>query len=133
MRETKAERLAKLHAQMCSLGLSVSETEQLRRIERALHRWGERECGMGDGCIERDEKTGKPYWLNSATMRRTAIRDGEAGALRKLGAIMAAHPRLLAYHQTDCRGCALYILRKRQVQDGENLDSVYTRGVAVCI
>jgi hypothetical protein len=52
--------------------------------------------------------------------------------LKRLGKIMAGHKRLLAYRQGDCRGCNLYILRKSQVAAGENVDSVYTRGVAVC-
>lgn len=56
--------------------------------------------------------------------RRWAIPDREAGALRRVAAVCAAlgcH----YYHQTDPRGCALYVSR-----DKLN-DADYTRGVGV--
>jgi hypothetical protein len=34
------------------------------------------------------------------------------------------------YIQGDCRGASLYILRQEDVE-GQNIDQVYTRGVAV--
>lgn len=113
------------------LGFSFEECQTLHRIQMTLNRWDEQECGTDNGCIERDEATGKPYWLNSTTMRRFPIKDREAGAIRRLDKIMAQHPELVAYHQGDCRGCSLYILTKEQVGQ-DRIDSIYTRGVAVC-
>ncbi len=66
------------------------------------------------------------------TMRRYPVADREKGALKRLAAIMAGHPELLAYHQTDCRGCMVYILKRSDIADGARIDSVYTRGMAVC-
>lgn len=115
---------------LMAIGISREHTEQLRRIGMTLHRWFELECGIDHGCIERDETTNKPYWLNSLTMRRTPIADREHGAYRRLQAIMAQYPTLTHYVQGDPRGCALYILTLEQL-DGRDIDSLYTRGIAV--
>jgi hypothetical protein len=115
---------------LANLGLSASEIQTLHRIERTLHGWAERECGTGNGCIDRDEETNKPFWLNATTGNRFPIQDREAGALRRLAKVMEAHPDLVYYHQGDPRGCALYILRVADV-DGQPLNQIYTRGIAV--
>jgi hypothetical protein len=132
MRITKAERIMALYNSLNGIGIATRDIEQLLRIERTLSRWSERECGTDNGCIERDETTGKPYWLNSTTMHRSPIADREAGAKRKLAGIMSRYPSLVAYIQGDPRGCALYILTKEQVGESD-IDSTYTRGIAVCI
>lgn len=124
-------RIADFYARMSALGFTFQETETLRRAELTLSRWSEMECGNDNGCIERDEATGKAYWLNSTSMRRTRIADRETGALKRVKAVIAAHPELTYYHQTDPRGCALYILRKSDCD--KPLDEIYTRGLAVCI
>lgn len=133
-----------LFQRLGALGFSYEEASQLRRIEMTLQRWAEGECGDSNDycstCIERDEETGKPYRvvmphnLPPSKATRTAIPDREAGALKRLKAIMARHPELAAYHQGDCRGCMLYLVRKSDlVQDGQELpiDQHYTRGLAV--
>lgn len=132
MTKKQFEAMHWFYENMTRLGFTRDEADTLRRIEMTLQRWGERECGDGYGRIERDDTTGKPYWLNSNTMRRYPIADKESGALKRLGKIMAVHTELVAYHQGDCRGCNLYILRKSDIKPGEDIGSVYTRGVAVC-
>lgn len=117
-----------------ALGISQDDAEALRRISMTLRRWFERECGDGNGCIERDEDTNKTYWLNSYTMRRSPIADRETGARKSLARIMAKYPELRAYVQGDPRGCSLYILTAEQLaQAGAKLgiDSIYTRGIAI--
>jgi hypothetical protein len=113
-----------------------SEANILRRAERTLHRWAELECGDGNAyasrAIERDEDTGTPYMVryqhssvnHSAT--RTRIPDREAGALRRVAALCAVKG-WYHWHQTDPRGCALYISREPLT------DATYTRGVAVAV
>jgi hypothetical protein len=96
-----------------------------------LHRWHEGECGLGNGCIERDEVTGKTYWLSAVSGRRFAIPDRETGALKRLAKIMARYPGLSAYVQTDPRGAALYILRPGDVPEGGKVEAYYSRGLAV--
>jgi hypothetical protein len=123
----------------------------MRRIEMTLSRWGEAMC---NGEIQRDEKTGKPF------RGRYAIADREAGALKRLEKIVSArnarHPESLvhAYHQTDPRGCTLYVVRVSDLPDTNDddmrrhsgdwplkseatrlqwaLECYYTRGLAVC-
>ena len=123
-------------ARLEKLGFTYTEANQLRRISMTLQRWFERECGDANGnCIERDETTGKPfntYETGNGKRGRYAVPDREAGARRRLAAIMASRKRrLIAYVQGDCRGASLYILRRRDVAKGESLDSVYNRGIAV--
>lgn len=114
-----------------ALGISREDAESLRRISMTLRRWFEKECGINDGCIERDENTDKAYWLNSNTMRRYPIADRETGARKRLATIMARYPHLTAYVQGDPRGCSLYILTADQLSTEHSIDSIYTRGVAV--
>ena len=132
-------RISELHNRLRDHGVSYDDVVALRRISMTLSRWSELECGTDGGCIERDEKTGIPYWYNAraydvqANDRRaySRIPDRERGALKRLAAIMARYPHLKAYHQTDPRGAALYILRPGDYADGAPIDSVYNRGVAV--
>ena len=124
-------RLMEFYRRAERLGITDADADALRRIEMTLQRWAERECGDGSGCIERDEKTGKPFWRSAMSGRATAIADREKGALRRLGLIMARYPELVAYHQGDCRGCMLYVLRKSDVKPGEDISAVYTRGWGV--
>jgi hypothetical protein len=128
----------RLMNRLSELGFTREESEQLRRIEMTLHRWCEQECGDGNDfaswAIERDDTTGKPYrcvYPHTGKMHRTPIADREAGALRRLNTIMIRHPGLHYYYQTDCRGCALYIVRQSDIPNGATLDSCYTRGIAV--
>ncbi len=123
MRNTKAQRTARFYDGMARLGIGFEDANKLRRIEMTLHRWAELECGdsneYASWSIERDEETEKPYMVThqhsphfGPTTSRHRVADREAGALRRLGRILAAYPDLIPYHQTDPRGCALYILRK---------------------
>lgn len=116
-----------------SLGLSFDECETLRRCSMTLHRWAERECGDGSAwAIERDEKTGIPYNVNHMSDRpmRYRIADREKGAIRRASKLLKAHG-LNLYHQGDPRGASLYVIRPGDVREGETVDSVYSRGIAV--
>ena len=114
-------------------GVTYQDAQALRRISMTLRRWHEMGCGNGRGYIERDKKTGAPYWYNanarylSANDPRayTRIPDREKGALKRLAAIMARYPHLKAYVQGDPRGCALYILPAGVGEDA------YHSGIAV--
>jgi hypothetical protein len=132
---SKAENQFRTYARLRDLGISADDAQTLRRISMTLSRWGERECGDEHGnAIERDETTGIPYAtydLGANGKRgRHRIPDRERGALKRLAAVMAQYPALVAYHQTDPRGCALYVV-KRSDLGGASIESVYTRGVAV--
>lgn len=116
-----------------ALGISYDDADRLRRISMTLCRWFEKECGTDNGCIERagENGDGKPFWLNSMSMRRFPIADRETGARKRLAAIMAQYPTLTAYVQGDPRGCSLYILTADQLDSKHDIDSIYTRGIAV--
>lgn len=136
MTKREAERWANVVRVLSGEGYGISrdDIEALRRIEMTLHRWAEREC---DSEVEVDE-AGKAWrvWYNvptsGANRCRASIPNREAGALRRLSAIMARYPHLRAYHQTDPRGCALHIYRKDGTE-GRDPSSFYIgQGVAVC-
>lgn len=140
------KKTAKLLGRIQELGFSWDEAAALRRIEMTLQRWGEAECGDSNEhcsvCVERDESTGKPFRVvyrhDSNEPRRYAIPDLEKGALKRLAVIMARHPDFTYYHQTDCRECNLYLLRKSDFPASSaasllrEIESNYTRGFAVC-
>lgn len=141
MKKSKVELIARL----TRLGFTPDECSKLRRIESTLRRWFELECGTGDErvtlSIEREggEDTGKPFlrrqfmghsdWVDA----KHPIADRETAARKRLAKIMASHRRLKAYVQGDPRGCAVYILRRgKDIKPGDDINSVYSRGFAVC-
>lgn len=140
-RTTKREKIARFYQSLERVGVNYDDIDKLRRIELTLHRWSERECGDSNAYasfhIERDDETEKPYSVvihhQTGRTTRTPIADRERGALKRLEAIMRSYPSLVAYHQTDPRGCALWLVPCEQMSDGASIESVYTRGVAVCI
>ncbi len=144
-----------LFSRLRDLGFTYDEAASLRRIEMTLSRWSEAECGDEHGrCIERDEKTEKPFVTyeraNGERSEPFPIADREAGALRRLRAILAARNArcsdfkrpdydseagsdpITFYHQTDPRGCSLYLLRPCDVPAGKDVAAFYSNGLAVC-
>lgn len=156
---TKNETLRRFrldHYLISALGFTADEVASLRRINSTLQRWYELECGTESGVIERDDATGKPYWVSynrsylgaNDSRCRSVVADRETGALRRLAKIMqdvnerrfvgdaASTLRpdcddLKTYIQTDPRGAALYILRPGDIPEEASVESCYTRGVCV--
>lgn len=160
MTKTEQNDRCQLYRNLEALGIDYDTAQTLRRISMTLHRWFELECGdsndHGSWVITRGRKErrdgqhskghgphhvfvhdddGKPFMeqhpRSGNDVHYSALPDRETGARKRLAKIMAAHPDLLAYVQTDPRGNALYILRKTDLRDGEQLDSVYTKGLAI--
>lgn len=124
---------------LLNLGFKTDEAEKLRRISMTLQRWHELECGIDNGCVERDDD-GRTYWRNSYSGRRSRFPDRETGALKRLRDIVharnirqprAGDPLLSFYVQTDPRGAALYILRPQDVPEGKDPAAYYSRGICV--
>lgn len=114
------------------LGIPYDDAQQLRRISLALHRWNEREC---NGEVERDEESGKTFAVYNTSgpgpIKRYPTADKERGAQKRLAAIMAKYPALLAYEQGDPRGCALYIIERDKLA-GRDVHGFYSSvGVGV--
>lgn len=149
MTRKEAERQTRQQEVLMALGFTQEEADKLRRISMTLRRWHELECGDGNGCIERDEATGKPVYVNAyRTGHRYPVADRETGALRRLKAIIDRcnmwrvgvlkdgkpdpdFGMLSSYIQGDPRGAALYILRPGDVPEGCAAESYYSRGVCV--
>ena len=120
-------------------GLSLDDALAVRRIAMTLHRWYELECGDGDGYIERNPETEKPYYVNCNSRylspndprARWPIADRERGAIRRLDKIMARYPELAYYLQTDPRGASVYLYDPKDL-DGRDIDCCYSSiGTAV--
>jgi len=114
-------------AALVKAGFSILDADALRLIARTLHRWDERQCGDGVGCVTVDD-VGHAWWESPGQAVRIPNRG--AGAERRLAAVMARYPNWVAYHQTDCRGPALFVCRRSDV-DVARLDATYNRGIAV--
>jgi hypothetical protein len=114
--------------------MGFDDANTLRRAEKTLHRWAELECGDGNNfaswSIERDEETDIPYFItyrhDQPKPSRRRIADKEKGALKRIDAL-CKRLGIYYYHQTDPRGCALYISAD-PVKDND-----YNNGVSVCI
>lgn len=137
-----------LYTKLQALGFTYEEAVQLRRIELTLRRWAEAER---NGDIQRSNVTGKPVrYLRTGPFNSRyhayPISDREAGALRRLAGIVEGRnnraksydaryssfmQHVFWYHQTDPRDCALYLVRRSDL-NGQPIDSVYNRGLAVC-
>ena len=130
---TKQEDMRQTHLYntLRSLGFDDADCGALRRVSRTLRRWFELECGNEWGAIERDEKTGKPYFRSAHDSHKIRVVDREAGAMRRLERIMAKAPDLKPYIQGDPRGAALYIIRPGDIPPGATVDSCYSRGICV--
>lgn len=132
------KRKFELFARLQALGFTYEEAASLRRIEMTLQRWGELECGTDRGCIERDETTGKPFFTyeaGSGPRRRYPVADREAGAIRRLDAIVKARNCretnssragnwVISFHQGDCRGCNLYLLTREQLTPNQDSNQI---------
>jgi hypothetical protein len=104
-----------LRLERAGMRLEFRHANDLRRAQKTLHRWYELECGDGNDyaswAIERDDETGLPYmchYPHDGKSWRERIADREKGALKRVAHICAYY-KLGYYHQTDPRGCALYV------------------------
>lgn len=112
-------------------GLTRSDLDALLLAEKRLSTWSEHEC---NGVIQRDEETGIPYYYSCVSGKRLSkARDMEGGALNRIAAICARSKGLTYYHQTDPRGCSLYLLRPSDIPEGCDASAYYTRGIAICL
>lgn len=136
-----------LYQRLQNLGFTYDETQTLRRAEMTLRRWAEAECGdSNDYCstsIERDEATGKPFRVvmyhdrKPSEAKRHPIADREAGALRRIGRVVGERnlrvrgSRLIPYHQSDPRGCALYLVPAGILEGDEIVNEASRQGCVI--
>jgi len=122
------------HLRARDICLSYHDVNVLRRAQMTLRAWAEAECGTGNAhcswSIERDEETDVPYLLTiphtgAYTPRRARIADREKGAPKRVAAVCAANG-LYYYHQTDPRGCALFVIKEPLT------DSAYSSNGVAC-
>jgi hypothetical protein len=107
-------------------GMGLGRVNAAGEIERTGRQFVHDEDGLPH--IERHHyRHGK----GADSVTYTRIADREAGAKKRLAAILARYPALSSYVQTDPRGAALYILRAGDVPQGEDAGAYYSRGICV--
>lgn len=89
----------------------------LRGCEKALHKWAEDEC---NGRIQWDDETGEPHLyrkdkFGDYTGKGQPTFNKEDHYL-DLARKQAARYGLQIFHQTDPRGCALYVYTKEDLE-----------------
>lgn len=109
------ERIARAGGIDVQRNLTMLHCGTLRRAQLTLHRWAEMCCGWSTTrasmVVVRDEDTGKPFrevHPHNMPTRRYPIPDREAGALRRVEQV-CKDCGLHYYHNTDPRGCALWV------------------------
>lgn len=148
----RRQKISECIGRLVNEGFASHDAFALRRASMTLHRWHELECGdgneYGSWAIARGRKAGKEFehdddgkpflehhhhlhGRGKDYVTYTAIPDRERGARKRIAEILKRYPGFSAYVQGDPRGCALYIMRPSDVKAGEDVSSVYTRGIAV--
>jgi hypothetical protein len=121
---------------LTGLGVTDSDIIILQNIAKGLHAWDEAQCGDEFGnCVEIDDDnvcwlTSEPFDHKGPRSRRRIPNTGVRLANR-LGNVMKRYPLLVSYHQSDCRGWPLYILRLSDIPAGSSINSVYNRGAGI--
>ena len=145
MTKREKQRITAQENTLINLGFTAFEADKLRKISMTLQRWHELECGVDGGCVERDEKTDKPFWRSEYSGKLSLIADREKGAKKRLGHIIGmrntrewaflgwpmSQVEIKPYIQGDPRGAALYLIRPGDVPEGKNVESYYSRGICV--
>ena len=83
MTKREKQRITAQENTLIGLGFTAIQADKLRKISMTLQRWHELECGIDGGCIERNEKTDKPYWRSEYSGKLSRIPDREKGAKKR--------------------------------------------------
>jgi len=108
---TKKENIVYATAALTKLGMTPGQILRAFKVEKALHRWHELECGVDAGHVERDETTGKPFMVSSRHGTRWPIRDAEMAALKQVEKL-SKETGLYFFVQGDPRGVSLYVSKE---------------------
>ena len=127
---TNFQWLAKHH------GLTQYAWKQLRYCERGLQHWSEQEC---EGEIQRDDETGVPYEYRRSrfgdfTESPKPCFDREAYYL-DLARQQAKRFGLEVYHQSDPRGCQLWLYTEAELNERLERSEILRKpgmGISAC-
>ena len=111
-------------------GMFPEDVFKLIQCSRQMNRWGTAHC---NGDVQTDEDTGKiyRYWgVGDKPPQLVSIPDRGKAILARASKIARAH-HLYVYHQSDPRGCSLYLLRRKDMKNKDNIQ--YTNGVALYV
>ncbi len=112
MSKTREENLGAL----VKAGVDVRDAMDLQKIARRLHKRDEYACSylVGDNSQAAYEK-----WFRATE------------AIERKAPKIAERYGFIAYHQSDCRGWSLYLVKPEQLGP-YHIEVAYDRGIAVC-
>lgn len=105
---------------------SAADWATLKQCQRTLRKWSEDEC---NGIIQYDDDgvTPRRYCndrCGSPTVPGSIVIDRSESAMERARKIAAKHG-LSVYHQSDPRGCALYVYNVHDLK-GRKIDECYS-------
>ena len=106
---------------------SAADWASLKRLARIIHQWNEDECNGAIQWHGDNEETPKRHFQDrygSFTIPGPTIQDKEKQSLEAARKIAAKHG-LSIYHQSDPRGCALYVYSVHDLK-GRKIDECYS-------
>ena len=110
---------------------SAAEWASLKRLAKLIRKWNEDECNGAIQWSDDNEETPKRYpkrYFQDRhgyfTIPGPTIQDKERQSLESARRIAAKHG-LSIYHQTDPRGCALYVYNVHDLK-GRSIDECYS-------
>ena len=110
-------------------GVSRHTWYELRRYCRQLHSLDEQAC---NGEIQFDEDRQTWYRYGTPTIKGSELRTTPEDILRAAEALIQRHG-LKAFHQSDPRGCSLYVYKPEDVRGDEDIRCCYnTEATAIC-
>jgi hypothetical protein len=106
---------------------SAAEWASLKRLAKIIHKWNEDECNGAIQWHGDNEETPKRHFQDRQgcfTIPGPTIQDKEKQSLESARKIAAKHG-LSIYHQSDPRGCALYVYNVHDLK-GRKIDECYS-------
>lgn len=106
---------------------TTAEWASLKRLARIIHKWNEDECNGAIQWHGDNEETPKRYFQDhhgSFTITGPTIQDKKKQSLESARKIAAKHG-LSVFHQSDPRGCALYVYSAADLK-GRKIDECYS-------
>ena len=106
---------------------TTAEWASLKRLAKIIHKWNEDECNGAIKWHGDNEETPKRHFQDrygSFTITGPTIQDKEKQSLESARKIAAKHG-LSVFHQSDPRGCALYVYSAADL-DGRKIDECYS-------
>lgn len=107
---------------------TTAEWASLKRLAKVIHKWNEDECNGAIRWEGDNEEIPRRYYLDNYgtyTKAGPIMRNKEQQSLESAWKIAESHGYSV-YHQTDPRGCSLYLYHACDIPKGGKIDELYS-------